>query len=189
MPVARDVEPEREAGVPPERRVEAGDPRVLSLDIEGLPPMVSKPHLPANAVPLDECEGLKINYVFIGTCTNGRLEDIAEAASVLGDATVRPGVQCLVTPGSRRVYLEAMERGYIAALVRSGAIISPPGCSACLGTQGSIPASGDRVLSTMNRNFLGRMGNPEAEIYLASPLVAAHAAIRGEMPKMSELLS
>lgn len=82
-----------------------------------------------------------------------------------------------------------MERGYIAALVRSGAIISPPGCSACLGTQGSIPASGDRVLSTMNRNFLGRMGNPEAEIYLASPLVAAHAAIRGEMPKMSELLS
>lgn len=167
---------------------EADDPRVISVDIDGLPPMVSKPHSPGNAVPLDECEGLKINYVFIGTCTNGRLEDIAEAASVLGHAKVRPGVQCLVTPGSQRVYLEAMERGYIAALVRSGAIISPPGCSACLGTQGSIPASGDRVLSTMNRNFLGRMGNPEAEIYLASPLVAAHAAIRGELPKTSELM-
>lgn len=179
----------RPLGMQPISLPDVGDPRVLSVEIDGLPPMVSKPHLPGNAVPLDECEGLKVNYVFIGTCTNGRLEDIAEAAAVLRDAKVRPGVHCLVTPGSQRVYLEAMERGYIAALVRSGAIISPPGCSACLGTQGSIPASGDRVLSTMNRNFLGRMGNPEAEIYLASPLVAAHAAIRGELPKMSELLS
>lgn len=185
LPPGRDRPPNMEAL----RLPAAGDPRILPLDIEGLPPMVSKPHLPANAAPLDECAGVAINYVFIGTCTNGRLEDIAEAAAVLSDAKVRPGVQCLVTPGSRRVYLEAMERGYIASLVRAGAIISPPGCSACLGTQGSIPASGDRVLSTMNRNFLGRMGNPEAEIYLASPLVAAHAAIRGEIPRMSELVS
>ncbi|CUX03980.1 aconitase/3-isopropylmalate dehydratase large subunit family protein [Rhizobium pusense] len=167
----------------------ADDPRVISLNIDGLPPMISKPHSPGNAVPISECEGLQINYVFIGTCTNGRLEDIAEAAEVLGGAKVRAGVQCLVTPGSQRVYLEAMELGYITKLVRAGAIISPPGCSACLGTQGSIPASGDRVLSTMNRNFLGRMGNPEAEIYLASPLVAAHTAIRGELPKLSELTS
>lgn len=178
----------RPANMWPVQLPKEGDPRVIKVDIEGLPPMVSKPHSPANAVPLDECQGLKINYVFIGTCTNGRLEDIAEAASVLGDEKVRAGVQCLVTPASQRVYIEAMERGYIAKLMRAGAIISPPGCSACLGTQGSIPASGDRVLSTMNRNFLGRMGNPEAEIYLASPLVAAHTAIRGELPRASELI-
>lgn len=180
--------PGRPEGMMPIQLPDAGDPRVIVVDIDGLPPMVSKPHLPSNAVPLDECEGLKINYVFIGTCTNGRLEDIAEAAAVLGDAKVRAGVQCLVTPGSQRVFIEAMERGYIAKLMKAGAIISPPGCSACLGTQGSIPASGDRVLSTMNRNFLGRMGNPEAEIYLASPLVAAHTAIRGELPKLAELM-
>ncbi|WP_375411008.1 aconitase/3-isopropylmalate dehydratase large subunit family protein [uncultured Bradyrhizobium sp.] len=180
--------PGRPEGMKPIEPPDACDPRVIVVDVEGLPPMVSKPHSPGNAVPLDECEGFKINYVFIGTCTNGRLEDIAEAAAVLGDAKVRAGVQCLVTPGSRRVYIEAMERGYIAKLMQAGAIISPPGCSACLGTQGSIPASGDRVLSTMNRNFLGRMGNSEADIYLASPLVAAHTAIRGELPKSSELL-
>ncbi|CEP35301.1 MULTISPECIES: 3-isopropylmalate dehydratase large subunit [unclassified Halomonas] len=168
---------------------EDGDPRLHRFNIEGLPPMISKPNSPGNSVPLDECAGLKINYVFIGTCTNGRLEDIAEAASVLAQGKVRQKVHCLVTPGSQKVYLEALEKGYIATLMRAGAIISPPGCSACLGTQGSIPASGDRVLSTMNRNFLGRMGNPEAEIFLASPLVAAHTAIKGEIPNSTELVS
>lgn len=167
----------------------AGDPRVFQIDIAGLPPMVSLPHSPGNAVPLDECAGTPINYVFIGTCTNGRLEDIEAAAKVLGEAKVRANVQCLVTPGSKDVYLQAMACGYLDTLVRAGAIISPPGCSACLGTQGSIPASGDRVLSTMNRNFLGRMGNPEAEIYLASPLVAAHTAIKGEIPRALEMVS
>lgn len=164
-----------------------GDPRRLRVDIDGLPPMVSRPNSPANVVPIDECQGMAINYVFIGTCTNGRLEDIAEAASVLSQGRVRPGVQCLVTPGSKQVLLDAIELGYIETLIRAGAVISPPGCSACLGTQGSIPAAGDRVLSTMNRNFLGRMGNAEAEIYLASPLVAAHTAIRGEIPSAREI--
>ncbi|CPR16632.1 aconitase/3-isopropylmalate dehydratase large subunit family protein [Brenneria goodwinii] len=177
----------RPEGMKPICMPDAEDPRVISIDINGLPPMISKPNSPMNTVPLDQCKGLKINYVFIGTCTNGRLEDIAEAAAVLNGAKVHPNVQCLVTPGSRKVYIEAMERGYIEKLMRAGAIISPPGCSACLGTQGSIPASGDRVLSTMNRNFLGRMGNAEAEIYLASPLVAAHTAIRGELPLSEEL--
>ncbi|HCN61932.1 MAG TPA: 3-isopropylmalate dehydratase large subunit [Pseudomonas sp.] len=164
-----------------------GDPRRLKVDVEGLPPMISRPNSPQDVVLIDECKGTAINYVFIGTCTNGRLDDIAQAASVLSQGKVKAGVQCLVTPGSKKVFLEAIELGYIEALIRAGAIISPPGCSACLGTQGSIPATGDRVLSTMNRNFLGRMGNASAEIYLASPLVAAHAAIKGEIPSAREL--
>ena len=130
---------------------------------------------------------MPINYVFVGTCTNSRLEDIAEVASVLDGSKVHADVHMLVTPGSKAVYLEAMRLGYIEKLATAGAIISPPGCSACLGTQGSIPASGDRVLSTMNRNFLGRMGNKEAEIYLSSPLVAARTALEGRIPTVDDL--
>ncbi|WP_238539197.1 aconitase family protein, partial [Halomonas sp. KM-1] len=153
----------------------------------GLPPMVSKPHSPDNVSPLDECSGIKINFVFIGSCTNSRLEDMKEVAGIFSNQKVRKDVHCLVTPGSQEVYLEALNKGYIETIIRAGAIISPPGCSACLGTQGSIPASGDRVLSTMNRNFLGRMGNSEADIYLASPLVAAHTALKGEIPTLDEV--
>lgn len=159
----------------------------LELDISGLPPFVAKPNSPSNSVPLDECSGVPINYVFVGTCTNSRLEDIAEVASVLDGSKVHADVHMLVTPGSKAVYLEAMRLGYIEKLATAGAIISPPGCSACLGTQGSIPASGDRVLSTMNRNFLGRMGNKEAEIYLSSPLVAARTALEGRIPTVDDL--
>jgi 3-isopropylmalate/(R)-2-methylmalate dehydratase large subunit len=163
------------------------DVPVLEIDIDGLPPMLAKPNSPSDAVPLDECTGLPINYVFVGSCTNSRLEDIAETAAVLHGQKVHPNVHMLVTPGSKRIYLEALNRGYIESLVMAGAIVTPPGCGACLGTQGSIPATGDRVLSTMNRNFLGRMGNREAEIYLASPLVAARAAIEGRIPSSSDL--
>ncbi|MDF5723205.1 MAG: aconitase/3-isopropylmalate dehydratase large subunit family protein [Rhizonema sp. PD37] len=164
-----------------------GDPRRFRLDIDGLPPFIAKPHSPSNAVPLDECYGQKINYVFIGSCTNSRLEDIAEVARVLAEEKVHPKVHCLVTPGSEAIYLEALHLGYIETIMRAGGIITPPGCGACLGTQGTIPATGDRVLSTMNRNFLGRMGNPKADIWLASPLIAAHTAIRGEIPGTGDL--
>lgn len=160
---------------------------VISVDVSGLPPMVAKPHSPSNVVPIDELDGQRIDYVFVGSCTNSRLEDIAEVAGILDGHQVHPTVHCLVTPGSQHVYLEALERGYIEAIIRSGAIVTPPGCGSCLGTQGSIPASGDRILSTMNRNFLGRMGNPESEIYLSSPLVAAHTAIQGQIPTVKEL--
>jgi 3-isopropylmalate/(R)-2-methylmalate dehydratase large subunit len=165
-----------------------GDPRRFRLDINGLPPFIAKPHSPSNVVPLDECCNEKINYVFIGSCTNSRLEDIAEVARVFAGEKVHPRVHCLVTPGSQTVYLEALRLGYVETIIRAGGIVTPPGCGACLGTQGTIPASGDRVLSTMNRNFLGRMGNPKAEIWLASPLVAAHTAIHGEIPKTGDLL-
>ncbi|HEX8559661.1 MAG TPA: aconitase/3-isopropylmalate dehydratase large subunit family protein [Pyrinomonadaceae bacterium] len=157
------------------------------LDVEGLPPFIAKPHAPTNAVPIDECRGQDINYVFVGSCTNGHLEDVAEVARVLEGQRVRRGVHMVVTPASKSIYLEAMRRGYIETILTAGAVVTPPGCGSCLGTQGPIPATGDRVLSTMNRNFLGRMGNRNAEIYLASPLVAAHTALRGEVPGESDL--
>lgn len=164
------------------------DPRRHDVDISDLPPMIARPHQPGNVVPLDTCSGEKVDYVFVGSCTNSRLEDIAEVADVLQTAPVHRNVYCLVTPGSQRIHLEAQKRGYLDTIMNAGGIITPPGCSACLGTQGSIPASGDRVLSTMNRNFLGRMGNRDAEISLSSPLVAAHAAIRGEFPNPEDLV-
>jgi 3-isopropylmalate/(R)-2-methylmalate dehydratase large subunit len=157
------------------------------LDIEGLPPFIAKPHAPTNAVPIDLCRGQSINYVFVGSCTNGHLEDVAEVARVLEGQRVRQGVHMVVTLASKSIYLEAMRRGYLETILTAGAMVTPPGCGSCLGTQGPIPATGDRVISTMNRNFLGRMGNRNAEIYLASPLVAAHAALRGEIPGESDM--
>lgn len=171
--------------VPPE----PGDIRRMTVNIDSMPPMVARPNSPANAVPIDDCAGEKINYVFIGSCTNSRLEDIAEAARVFETANVHRDVYCIVTPGSKDIYLQALELGYIDTFVRAGAIVTAPGCSACLGTQGSIPASGDRVLSTMNRNFLGRMGNPESEIFLGSPLVAAQTAVQGRIPHTNDLVA
>jgi 3-isopropylmalate/(R)-2-methylmalate dehydratase large subunit len=178
---------QRPAAMKPIVLPEQDDPRRIVFDITDVPPMVALPHSPSKGVPLENCRGERINYVFVGSCANSRLEDIAEVARVFAMAPVHRDVYCLVTPGSQAVYLEAMRRGYLETLARAGAIVTAPGCSACLGTQGSIPASGDRVLSTMNRNFLGRMGNPEAEIFLASPLVAAHTAVRGEIPQMKDL--
>ncbi|MCZ4354112.1 aconitase/3-isopropylmalate dehydratase large subunit family protein [Roseovarius aestuarii] len=161
---------------------------VLEVDITDLPPMVAKPHSPSNVVPIDEMNHAKIDYVFVGSCTNSRLEDIADVAHQLAGKKVSDRVHCLITPGSKDVYLKAIEKGYISTLTEAGAVVTPPGCGSCLGTQGSIPADGDRILSTMNRNFLGRMGNPEAEIYLASPLVAAHTAVHGRIPSVEDLL-
>lgn len=165
----------------------AADATHLRLDVSDLPPFVAKPHSPGNAFPIDACAGEPVNYVFIGSCTNSRLEDIAEAARVMDGRTVHPNVHVLVTPGSKAVLLEAVALGYVETLTRAGAIVTPPGCGSCLGTQGSVPARGDRVLTTMNRNFLGRMGNAEADIFLASPVVAAHAALSGAIPFHSEL--
>jgi 3-isopropylmalate/(R)-2-methylmalate dehydratase large subunit len=166
---------------------DSADSRVIVLDIADLPPMIAQPHSPLNSVPIDDVRGDKINYVFIGSCTNSRIEDLEDVVSVLRNEPVHPDVYCIITPGSREIFLEASRRGFIDILMRAGAVVTPPGCSACLGTQGSIPASGDRVLSTMNRNFQGRMGNPAAQIQLASPLVAAHAAVRGEIPGSQDL--
>lgn len=164
------------------------DGRVLELDIEGLPPMVARPHNPSDAVPLSECAGQPIDYVFIGTCTNGRIDDLAEAARIVRGRTIAHNTHCVVTPGSLTVYREALSAGFVDQLVAAGAIVTPPGCGACVGTQGTVPASGDRVLTTSARNFRGRMGSPTARIWLSSPAVAACTALLGHIPKPEEIL-
>ena len=175
----------RPAGMAPIEVLDPAKKMVLSLD--ELRPMVALPHSPDNCEEIDKVAGLAIDYVFVGSCTNSRLEDIAEVARILDGKKVHERIHCVVTPGSQSVYLDAMRLGYLEALTRAGALVTPPGCGACVGTQGTIPADGDRVLSTMNRNFKGRMGNPNAEIYLSTPLVAAHAALIGHIPHLSEL--
>lgn len=180
-PHAADIARLKPMGVPP---VE-----VLQLDIEALQPYIARPHLPQSSGPVSEMAGTAINYVFVGSCTNSRLEDLADVARVLEGRTVAPGVHCLVTPGSRRVFQMASEAGYVRTIMEAGAVVTPPGCGACLGTQGSIPADGDKIVSTMNRNFKGRMGNPDSEIYLASPHVAALCAVLGRVPYPHEVVA
>lgn len=170
------------------RSIEQDDALTLfDVDLSGLPPMVACPNDPTNVQSVDALNQQPIDYVFIGSCTNSRLEDIEEVAGILEGQQVHRDLYCLLAPGSQRIYAEAVRAGYIETLIEAGVVISPPGCAACVGTQGHIPASGDRVLSTMNRNFLGRMGNPKSEIYLGSPFIAAQTALRGYIPKSLEL--
>jgi len=162
--------------------------RVISLNIAELEPMVSFPHTVDNVFPVSKAEGIKIQQVFIGTCTNGRLEDLAIAASILQGKRRFPDTRLLVAPASRQVLTQAIDNGYIRAMVEAGAIILPPGCAACLGLHQGVLGDGEVCLSTANRNFKGRMGNPEAMIYLASPATAAASAIRGEIADPREIM-
>lgn len=161
--------------------------RTFELDIDDLPPFVACPHSPFNAKELDRCAGESMDYVFVGSCANSRLEDIAIVAHSLQGQKVHANTRLIVTPGSKKIYLEAMQLGYIQTIMASGGIVTPAGCGSCVGTQGYIPASGDKILSTMNRNFLGRMGNADSAIWLASPKVAAFTAIKGEIPHTRDL--
>lgn len=150
-------------------------------DISSLSPMIAKPHKVDNVVPVEETEGLEIQEVVIGTCTNGRLSDLRSSAMLLKSREVHPEVRLLIAPASRRILQEAIKEGLIDIFLSAGAIVLPPGCGPCVGTHQGIPADGERVLSTANRNFRGRMGNPNAEIYLASPLTCAASAIEGRI--------
>jgi 3-isopropylmalate/(R)-2-methylmalate dehydratase large subunit len=160
--------------------------RVINLDVDSLEPMVAQPHTVDNTVPARELKGTKVQQVFIGTCTNGRLEDLAVAAGILKDK--RLAVRLIVAPASRRVLLAAISAGYIQALVKAGAVILPPGCGACLGVHQGVLGDGEACLSTANRNFKGRMGNPEAFVYLGSPATAAATAITGEITDPREVI-
>jgi 3-isopropylmalate/(R)-2-methylmalate dehydratase large subunit len=124
-------------------------------------------------------EGLPIDQALIGSCTNGRMEDLIAAASLLSGQTVAEGVRLIIVPASREVYLEAMEKGILSSFVKAGALVLNPGCGPCLGAHQGLLAPGERAITTTNRNFRGRMGSPEAEIYLASPLTVAASAIKG----------
>lgn len=151
----------------------------IEINISRLEPQVALPHSPANAVSVDEVEGIRIDQVFIGSCTNGRLSDLAIAARMLKARRVHPLVRCIVIPGSQKIYLEAMNQGYLDTLVQAGAVVSTPTCGPCLGGHMGVLAPGERCVSTSNRNFIGRMGSPEADIYLAGPAVAAASAVEG----------
>ena len=162
--------------------------RLISLNMAELEPMASFPHTVDNAFPVSMARGIKIQQVFIGTCTNGRLEDLAVATSILQGKKRSPDTRLLVAPASRQVLTQAIDNGYIETLIEAGAVILPPGCAACLGLHQGVLGDGEICLSTANRNFRGRMGNPEAMIYLASPATAAASALRGEITDPREIM-
>jgi 3-isopropylmalate/(R)-2-methylmalate dehydratase large subunit len=162
--------------------------RVIPVNIDQLEPMLSLPHAVDNVRPVAQVKGVKIQQAFIGTCTNGRLEDLSMAAEILKGKKKHPGTRLLIAPSSRQVLIRAIEKGYIRSLIEAGAAILPPGCAACLGLHQGVLGEGEVCLSTANRNFKGRMGNPEAMVYLASPATAAASAIRGEITDPREVM-
>ena len=161
--------------------------RVIPVNLDQLEPMLSLPHAVDNARPVAQVKGVKIQQAFIGTCTNGRLEDLAVAAGILKGKKRHPATRLLIAPASRQVLIRAIEKGYVRSLIEAGAIVLPPGCTACLGLHQGVLGEGEVCLSTANRNFRGRMGNPEAMIYLASPATAAASAINGEITDPREV--
>jgi len=153
----------------------------ITYDLSGLTPFVAAPHAPSNGMPVKELEGIKIQQAFVGSCTNGRLEDLRITAAVLKGKKVHRDVRLIITPASQEIMKEAVREGIIEALIDSGAMITNPSCGACVGGHLGLIASGEACISTSNRNFKGRMGSEEGQIYLASPLVTALAALNGEI--------
>jgi 3-isopropylmalate/(R)-2-methylmalate dehydratase large subunit len=161
--------------------------QVIKMDVSELEPQVAFPHLPSNARPLSQVGEVPIDQAVIGSCTNGRLEDLQVAAQVLRGQKVPPYVRCIVIPGTQAVYLKALRQGLVEAFVEAGAVVSTPTCGPCLGGYMGVLAAGERCVSTTNRNFVGRMGHPESEVYLANPAVAAASAVLGRIGGPAEI--
>ena len=155
--------------------------QTFDIDLSQIKPTVSFPHLPENTKTFDEIGDVAIDQVVIGSCTNGRLEDMEIAANILKGRKVAKNVRAIIIPATQKVYLEAMEKGYLKTFIESGAVVSTPTCGPCLGGHMGILAEGERAVATTNRNFVGRMGHPESEVYLASPAVAAASAVTGKL--------
>lgn len=161
---------------------------VYTIDLSTLKPTVAFPHLPENTHTIDEVGDIKIDQVVIGSCTNGRLDDLRIAAKVLEGKKVAPGLRVIVIPATQKIYLQAIEEGLVQTFVNAGAVVSTPTCGPCLGGYMGILAEGEKCVSTTNRNFVGRMGHVNSEIYLASPAVAAASAVTGKISSPSEIM-
>lgn len=161
---------------------------VIEINLSEIKPTVAFPHLPENAKTFDEIGGVKIDQAVIGSCTNGRLEDLIAAAEILKGRKVAKNVRVIVIPATQKIYLEAMEMGLLKIFIESGAVVSTPTCGPCLGGYMGILAKGERAVATTNRNFVGRMGHTESEVYLASPAVAAASAVTGYLTDPCRLM-
>jgi 3-isopropylmalate/(R)-2-methylmalate dehydratase large subunit len=161
--------------------------RVLTLNVDGIEPQVAFPHSPDNVRPISAVGDIPLNQVFIGSCTNGRLEDLREAAMILNNKRTAKHVRLIVLPGSAQIYKQALREGILEIFLEAGAVIGPPTCGPCLGGHMGILAESERALSTSNRNFLGRMGHPKSEVYLCGPALAAASAVLGRIGSPDEL--
>jgi 3-isopropylmalate/(R)-2-methylmalate dehydratase large subunit len=155
--------------------------KVIEYDVSNIEPQVSLPHSPANARPVNEVGDIEIDQAVIGSCTNGRIDDLRMAAQILKRRRVHPRVRCIIIPGSQQVYLEALTEGLVEVFIKAGAAVSTPTCGPCLGGHMGVLADGERCVSTTNRNFVGRMGSIKSEVYLANPAVAAASAVAGRI--------
>ena len=154
---------------------------VYSIDLSALRPTVAFPHLPSNTRTIDEVGDVPIDQVVIGSCTNGRLSDMAAAAEILTGKKVKKGVRAIVIPATQQIYKECIRLGYLETFIDAGCVVSTPTCGPCLGGYMGILAAGERCIATTNRNFVGRMGHGDSEVYLASPAVAAASALAGKI--------
>ena len=160
---------------------------VYDIDLSALKPTVSFPHLPENTRTIDEVGDIYIHQVVIGSCTNGRLEDMALAAKILKGRKVHPDVRAIIIPGTQQIYKDSMKAGYMDIFIDAGCVVSTPTCGPCLGGHMGILAAGERCVATTNRNFVGRMGHVDSEVYLASPAVAAASAVTGKISGPDDL--
>lgn len=161
--------------------------QVVTIDLAELKPVVAFPHLPGNTKRVEDIGEIKIDQVVIGSCTNGRFEDLEIAAEILDGKTIHPDVRCIIVPGSQQVYLDAMKAGFVEVFINAGAAVSTPTCGPCMGGHMGILTAGERCVSTTNRNFRGRMGHVDSEVYLAGPHVAAASAILGRIATPEEV--
>ena len=155
--------------------------RTVEIDLDTVEPTVSFPHLPENARPISDVGDIAIDQVIIGSCTNGRLEDMAVAAEILKGRKVDPNVRCIVMPATQQIFRDCIEQGYMTVFIDAGCAVSTPTCGPCLGGHMGVMANGEKCVATTNRNFVGRMGGITSEIYLASPAVAAASAVAGRI--------
>jgi len=162
--------------------------RVIEYDVSSIEPQVSMPHSPANARPVKEVGDIEIDQAVIGSCTNGRIEDLRLAAQILKRHKVNQWVRCIILPGTQQVYLDALMEGLIETFIKAGAVVSTPTCGPCLGGHMGVLAAGERCVSTTNRNFVGRMGSPKSEVYLANPAVAAASAVAGRIVSPDDVM-